>query len=398
MAVEIVVMEDRAQSNPSPAPVVSPKPPPPAPPPPAPPPPAPEPAPEVPEPTPTVEPKSTPEVPEPKPPPVPEAPAKPVSKPAPKPAPSVKKQAVPAQAPARPRSKPTPPPSGLQSLLKDLARQDAPPFSSGRPNAAAGTRPRRPNRRSGSASAGGMLEHSGGGERRDEHEGRHPYTASSGRRTSRTAARQGSGTHGTGSVFSRDRRERAARIARSALHAAETAFRPVRSVEGNNVQLRSQGSARTMKTMPRTMRFVLPILVGLTGASQAELSVDMTRGTVEPLPIAIPVFLGDTASDAEYGRKIADVVSGRSRAFRAVQTDRPPRLHPGGIGPRGATPVRGLASDQRTGACRRQRTDAGQPQVADRVPPVGRIRRNADDRSALHDRAAELAASGAYHR
>ena len=127
MAVEIVVMEDRAQSNPSPAPVVSPKPPPPAPPPPAPPPPAPEPAPEVPEPTPTVEPKSTPEVPEPKPPPVPEAPAKPVSKPAPKPAPSVKKQAVPAQAPARPRSKPRPPPSGLQSLLKDLARQDAPP-------------------------------------------------------------------------------------------------------------------------------------------------------------------------------------------------------------------------------------------------------------------------------
>lgn len=76
-----------------------------------------------------------------------------------------------------------------------------------------------------------------------------------------------------------------------------------------------------MKTMPRTMRFVLPILVALTGASQAELSVDMTRGTVEPLPIAIPAFVGGTASDAEYGRKIADVVSAdleRSGLFRPI--------------------------------------------------------------------------------
>ena len=76
-----------------------------------------------------------------------------------------------------------------------------------------------------------------------------------------------------------------------------------------------------MKTMPRTMRFVLPILVALTGASQAELSVDMTRGTIEPLPIAIPVFVGDRASDIEYGRKIADVVSAdleRSGLFRPV--------------------------------------------------------------------------------
>lgn len=76
-----------------------------------------------------------------------------------------------------------------------------------------------------------------------------------------------------------------------------------------------------MKTMPRTMKFVLPILVALTGASQAELSVDMTRGRVEPLPIAIPEFVGDLASDAEYGRKIADVVSAdleRSGLFRPI--------------------------------------------------------------------------------
>ena len=64
-----------------------------------------------------------------------------------------------------------------------------------------------------------------------------------------------------------------------------------------------------MKTMPRTTKFVLPILIALTGASQAELSVDMTRGRIEPLPIAIPAFVGGIASDAEYGRKVADVVS-----------------------------------------------------------------------------------------
>ena len=76
-----------------------------------------------------------------------------------------------------------------------------------------------------------------------------------------------------------------------------------------------------MKTMPRTTKFVLPILVALTGASQAELSVDMTRGRVEPLPIAIPAFFGGLASDAEYGRKIADVVSAdleRSGLFRPI--------------------------------------------------------------------------------
>lgn len=131
MAVEIVMMEDRAQPTPLPAPAVSPKPPPPAPPPPAPPS-APEPAPKVPEPKPAEVPKPAPEVPEPgpaeepEPPPVPETPAKPVPKPTPKPAPSAKKQAAQAQAP-RPRSKPRPPSSRLQSLLKDLARQEAPP-------------------------------------------------------------------------------------------------------------------------------------------------------------------------------------------------------------------------------------------------------------------------------
>ena len=125
MAVEIVVVEDRARPNP--APLVSPNPPPP-PAPPA----APEPAPEIPEPPPAEDTKPAPEAPEPKPAeepepsPVPETPAKPVPKPAPKPEPSAKKQAAPAPAP-RPRSKPRPPSSGLQSLLKDLARQDTPP-------------------------------------------------------------------------------------------------------------------------------------------------------------------------------------------------------------------------------------------------------------------------------
>ena len=122
MAVEIVVMDERA--DPSPAPAASPKPPPPAPPLPAPPPPppVPKPAPEIPEPAPAEDPDPAPKAPGPKaaeePIPVPETRARPTPKPAPK------KQAEP---PPRPRAKPRPPPSRLQSLLKDLARQDAPP-------------------------------------------------------------------------------------------------------------------------------------------------------------------------------------------------------------------------------------------------------------------------------
>lgn len=41
----------------------------------------------------------------------------------------------------------------------------------------------------------------------------------------------------------------------------------------------------------------------------AELQIDITRGRVEPLPIAIPAFVGDNPNEAQLGRDITNVLS-----------------------------------------------------------------------------------------
>ncbi|NKB50870.1 MAG: Tol-Pal system protein TolB [Rhizobiaceae bacterium] len=46
------------------------------------------------------------------------------------------------------------------------------------------------------------------------------------------------------------------------------------------------------------------MMAGMATIAQAKIEIDVTRGNVEPLPIAIPVFLGD----AKLGRDIASVV------------------------------------------------------------------------------------------
>jgi TolB protein len=59
-------------------------------------------------------------------------------------------------------------------------------------------------------------------------------------------------------------------------------------------------------------------------AARAELRVDITRGNVEPLPIAIPDFYGASESEARLGRDVAKVVAGdlqRSGLFRAIDKD-----------------------------------------------------------------------------
>ena len=56
-------------------------------------------------------------------------------------------------------------------------------------------------------------------------------------------------------------------------------------------------------------------------AAQAELRVDITRGNVEPLPIAIPEFFGESESESRLGRDIAQVVADdlrRSGLFRPI--------------------------------------------------------------------------------
>jgi TolB protein len=54
---------------------------------------------------------------------------------------------------------------------------------------------------------------------------------------------------------------------------------------------------------------------------RAELRIDITSGKVEPMPIAIPAFPGDSAGESQAGRDIAGVVSAdleRSGLFRAL--------------------------------------------------------------------------------
>ena len=66
---------------------------------------------------------------------------------------------------------------------------------------------------------------------------------------------------------------------------------------------------------------VLAGALGLTAPAHADVKVDITRGVVEPIPIAIPAFFGGSPNEAQYGRDIAQVVSNdlvRSGLFTAV--------------------------------------------------------------------------------
>ncbi len=67
----------------------------------------------------------------------------------------------------------------------------------------------------------------------------------------------------------------------------------------------------------------LLLILGPAGA-RAELQVDITRGHVEPLPIAIADFYGANPGEAERGRSISRVISNnlkRSGLFRPVDRD-----------------------------------------------------------------------------
>jgi len=65
---------------------------------------------------------------------------------------------------------------------------------------------------------------------------------------------------------------------------------------------------------------LIPVLCPLTPA-HADIRVDITRGVVEPIPIAIPAFYGSSGNASQFGRDIAQVVSNdlvRSGLFSAV--------------------------------------------------------------------------------
>ncbi len=49
-------------------------------------------------------------------------------------------------------------------------------------------------------------------------------------------------------------------------------------------------------------------VLGLAGRAQAELKVDVTRGTVKPLPIAVTKFIGNGPQEIQLGRRISNVI------------------------------------------------------------------------------------------
>lgn len=73
---------------------------------------------------------------------------------------------------------------------------------------------------------------------------------------------------------------------------------------------------------PTNIAATLLVLAALAaGSVQAQLRVDITRGTAEPLPVAVPEFYGAQAAEIEVGRNIADVIAAdleRSGLFRPI--------------------------------------------------------------------------------
>ena len=79
------------------------------------------------------------------------------------------------------------------------------------------------------------------------------------------------------------------------------------------------------RTIPVPAAIVLSLLIlGAVAGARAELRVDITRGHVEPLPIAIVDLAGLSETDAEMGRKITGVISRnleRSGLFRPIDPE-----------------------------------------------------------------------------
>ena len=68
---------------------------------------------------------------------------------------------------------------------------------------------------------------------------------------------------------------------------------------------------------------IVCFIAAAPSGARAELKIDITRGTVEALPIAVTPFNGATEDESNYGRNIADVVSAdleRSGLFRPIDS------------------------------------------------------------------------------
>ena len=130
----------------------------------------------------------------------------------------------------------------------------------------------------------------------------------------------------------------------------------------------------------------------------AQLSqLDVTQGNVQPMPIALPDFVGGTPGDGEVARNVTQVITAnlqRSGLFAPID---PAAFieQIANIDARAALPR--LARDQRAGAGHRPRHAPGRRPAQGRIPAVGRVRRPAAHRPAVFHRARQLAAHRAHH-
>ena len=75
-----------------------------------------------------------------------------------------------------------------------------------------------------------------------------------------------------------------------------------------------------MTRLPAAMAAFI-LIAFAAGAARAELRIDITQGTVQPLPIAVVDFYGQQPNDAQYGSNIVNVVSSdleRSGLFKPI--------------------------------------------------------------------------------
>src|SRR4051812_24285968 len=98
-------------------------------------------------------------------------------------------------------------------------------------------------------------------------------------------------------------------------------------MEHHAIGIQPEGHVLTM-ALRSTLRRILAFLALMIAATMlsplpasAELRIDITRGKVEPMPIAISDFTGAEANGTRFGEDIAEVVSAdleRSGLFRPI--------------------------------------------------------------------------------
>src|SRR5436309_13161676 len=108
------------------------------------------------------------------------------------------------------------------------------------------------------------------------------------------------------------------------MHPPSRPGREIRALEESRRQFQREGSFMTRSSrMFGAARMAMVTLALLLAASPAfaQLRLDVTRGKVEPMPIAIPPFAGGGADESKAGREMAQVISAdleRSGLFRPL--------------------------------------------------------------------------------